>query len=530
MRKLIIYILAFLLLKSLSYTQQQQQPESQSKPLELPNYIIQGKGQVNVQSGIKQFPEQIINLSKTELDSINSLQKEQSFLLPPKTLPTRIFEPIYPIGYVRAEAGMFFTPSIEGGYKINLDRYRIFGNAGIDLSNGHITNSNYFKTFIRLNSEYIAPDKFWIFGGSKTTTNLNFNTRSYRLYASKSAPERTLSEFGVGVRSDGLYQGFDFSTGGNYNLSILNQNTSSSNSNVLAFLKAQNNWSNFRLGGNVSIDLNGYNGNWSSLFQVNAISKYLVDKFIFSGEAGLQFGNASANSSLFNFLVNLDCIYHLNDDISLKGIFKNNMENNNFRSFITQNPYLSDTLKIDFSRNTELKVIGYYHPSEEFYFSLGLQYQLLTRTPFFVNADTGSFIVKYQDANKLNFVLDGYYNLNKYDNFIYNATLTLANLTGGNTIPYSVPAMVNIGYIRKWTQEFETTVNLGYIGTRYADTDNKIVLSGYLDMNLNLDYKFNEKFSIFGKIQNMTNSSIYIWNGYRERDLYLALGLQYKFY
>ena len=92
-----------------------QETSKATQPLELPNFIIEGKEQINVRAGIKQMPEKSSALNQTDLDSLNSLEKQQSLLLPPKSFPDQILSYKYDRGYLSAEFGRFTTPSIIGG-------------------------------------------------------------------------------------------------------------------------------------------------------------------------------------------------------------------------------------------------------------------------------------------------------------------------------------------------------------------------------------------------------------------------------
>ena len=184
-----------------------EQAEQHAKPVELQTFIIEGKEVLNVPSGIKQFPARTQALMKTELDTLNSLVKMQSTILPTKPLPTTYFSRPAHSGFLGAEIGLYMSPKINAGYAMTVDGYNLFANAGLENSNGSTTNADYTDAFIRISSDYTAPDKFVFFGGSRTRVNLEFRSLNYNLYGLAGAPHRNTNNFSAGVESKGSPDG-----------------------------------------------------------------------------------------------------------------------------------------------------------------------------------------------------------------------------------------------------------------------------------------------------------------------------------
>ncbi len=502
--------------------------ESQAKPLELPNYVIEGKGQINVQSGIKQFSDKINKLTQSELDSINSLQKEQTILLPPKVLPLKIMSIFKSDGFIRAGIGTYLTPNAEFGYDFGIDRYNLFANAGIDASQGHIDNSGYFRTFAKINSEYIAPDKFFIFGGSKTTTKFDLGYDKFKLYAISSAPERTSFNFDLNINSTGSYDGFDFSTGGGYRILSLGGNSAKTDNNIKVYLDLKNNWKDFLIGGRLNLDFHSLNGIGMNFMEFLLNGKYFKDNLSFFGEGGFQFASGSANATLANFLFDIRAELKQDNYFSYKASIKNYMSQNNYISAYSANPYLSDSLFFDFGRNLDLKVNAYYRPDEYYNFSAGLLYSFGTRTPYYSNADTSTFVIMYANTNRMALFSEGEIHLSKSDLLIYNFQYSLWSLSG-YTLPYDIPLKLNISYNRIWYETLSSSISLTYVSPRYADDKNITELESFVDLSLFIEYKLNSKFDVFIKMNNLLNQNIYIWNNYKERDIFLSAGILLKF-
>jgi hypothetical protein len=265
-----------------------------------------------------------------------------------------------------------------------------------------------------------------------------------------------------------------------------------------------------------------------SYFEISANGNYYLDKFIFTGDVGVQFANTTSGAALFNFLVNLDAKYMLNEDFSFKGNFKNTMENSNFQAYYAINPYISDTTYFDFPILTELAAQMNYHPDDNLLFAFGLAFGLKHRNPYFENADTSTFILQYGNSMNFGIFSEGNWQFSNVGNLIYHFRANM-NYIKDKILPYSVPVQLTAIYQRKWTDEFGSSIGLNYVASRYADLDNTIELPDYFDLFLRADYKLNKKFNIFIKVNNMLNENIYIWRGYREKGLFFGAGLLYRF-
>ena len=92
MKKILILILNLLLCSNLYSQENNEKIEAgnSSQPLELPNFIIEGKVQLDIKSGSKDFPDKPLPLGQNQLDSMNTLEKQQLILLPSEPLPDKI--------------------------------------------------------------------------------------------------------------------------------------------------------------------------------------------------------------------------------------------------------------------------------------------------------------------------------------------------------------------------------------------------------------------------------------------------------
>jgi outer membrane cobalamin receptor len=118
------------------------------------------------------------------------------------------------------------------------------------------------------------------------------------------------------------------------------------------------------------------------------------------------------------------------------------------------------------------------------------------------------------------------------DNDNINANITIESTaldSNDKEAPYSIPFRLGLNYRRSWLDNFGTQIGLNYIGKRFADIDNKEELPGYLDLGLRADYSMSDALTVYGKLSNLLNSEVYIWQGYKERGLFVSAGILWKF-
>jgi len=256
------------------------QNKETTTPLELPAFIIEGIEQLNVKSGMKQVATRPQALTIKELDSLNTYDKQAPALLAADKLPEHFVTNKHHRGFAAASYGVYNTPNVEAGYGFNVENFDIFTQAGFVYSGGDEKNSNYNKIYLDVNSDYIADEKFFIFGGSRTKTGFVLSTQNYNFYGydANKYPQkdidnyydRNLNKFKFSVVSEGAYESILFNIGGDLNLLKVNNDALASkyttgsginNNYVRGFLEVKNYWQNFLVGGDIFLDFEKAAGN-----------------------------------------------------------------------------------------------------------------------------------------------------------------------------------------------------------------------------------------------------------------------------
>ncbi len=524
-----IIILVFLMICSAVASAQQ---PSSPPPLELPDIVISGKEKIDIPAGTKQMPEKPKPLSKKELDSLNTLEKQPALLLSLGNLHDNLPKKEFARGYVRGEFGQYISPIITAGYGTEFGGYKLSALAGYASSSGHVDNAAFSTINAHLNADYIAPDKFVFFGGSKTETTLDFARKSYNLYALPSAPERTTTDFSATIGVSGDYNGFGYSASGGWTgLGLTSSNRTLSDNALSGKVSVQQKWNDAVVGARVLLDFHTFDGRAVNFMEAGGFGEYILNNWTLSGLLGLQTANTSADITQGGVHVSGKAEYRLSPLFTFRGEVTSGLGNNSFRDMILRNPYISDSAEINFTRTHILTRAGVtYHPTEAFGLTTGVEYKISSNTPLLLSGSAGTFIPFYAEVSQIQIFSELLWNITPKDNLTSNLAITSASLTEQTSasVPY-LPALLLTGQWRRiWSEQFGTQITVQYTGTRQADTAKTRELSGFAMLSLRGEYKLTPQARVYLRLENLLNSSVFLWDAYKERGIFSALGIEWQ--
>ncbi|MBX3043424.1 MAG: hypothetical protein KIT33_05325 [Candidatus Kapabacteria bacterium] len=535
MRIFLIIILFFSALMPVIAQESQQKPTS-AEPLDLPNFIIQGTLQLNVNSGVKQNPERPRPLSKSELDSLNSLEKQSSQSLPVEPLRITTVERSLKDGFVKAQFGRFATGQIDVGFGGELGGYDLYGQAGYEFSDGHLTNADFSKFGAKLTSDYIAPAKFFIFGGSRTRTEVEFKHHDYNLFANPIGLNRNINNFSAIVDVDGNYRGIKFETGMGFNgFQVVTDNFRNADNNIFGFLKIHSFWNNFQVAGNVLLDLHTLRGQSTNFMQADGSISIFNDVFSLTGNGGLQWATNSNGVDRGGLLIEGKAEYRMNKLFTVRADIRSGLENKSFRDMAYENPYISNMADLDFAYDImNLGAYLIFHPNEKIGFSAGMRVRSTDRYPVFSPDEVyfpGSFNISYEGISFVRSMFETYWYFTSQDKLTANLTATQSSLNDftDSSIPYIPDFQISLDYNRNWFKGFGTNFGIDYIGERFADLQNTVKLDSYINVRIEGNYLIYDGLRLFLRLDNLLNSDIYVWEGYRERNVFISFGVMWQF-
>ncbi len=510
---------------------QQKAQTTKDDPVELATIVIQGTEAVDIPGGTKQPPRKTLALTRDRLDSLNTLEKHTAIRLPFVALPTTSLEKPITKGYVKGELGQFLTPLLDAGYGFALGGYRLEANGGLEASNGHVNNADFANFNFSLDAEYVAPEKFIFFGGSKTQSFIRFSRDAHNLYAVPSAVHRSLTDFSAGVRTDGSYNGYTYSLGGDWNAGSLAQSNNDAVNNALhGFIDATKRFDDLVVGAEANLQFHTLRGNGLNMMDFLANANYVQETYKVRAKAGLQ-SYTNANGATFGAMkVIADGEYFLNGDFTLGAFIRSGLLENSFIRMMRINPYISNSAEIEYAReNIAVGARLWYHPLEKIGIMMKGTVASIGNYAVWQGNQQASFALRYADVMLIEAEAEVVYTYDEYNTFNANVQTRSIKTAKESTLSYILPFQTSIRWNRTWNNEIGTQLTASYMGTRSTGSNNVPQLSGYIDLSLRATYSFNSVLQGYIRVDNITNSTIFVWEGYKERGIFFAVGVLCNF-
>lgn len=512
----------------------QQQPASQppNSPIELPEFLVTGKELINVGAGAKSTPQRPPLLSATRLDSLNPTEKQPIPALPSRPLPQyRRSSVVWP-GYLQAEIGNYITPNVLAGYSFVAGGYRLDFSGDLQASDGWADNTQYFTTGVKVVSTYIAPDKFIFFGGSTTQADVGVRHRSYKLFALQDAPERTHTSMDLGVGVDGKYEDVRYQAKASWaSQSLSTSSMRDVSDNVFrGSLRAEQQWKSADVGVMVDMRLQTYAEDAYPFVEAGAYGRWVAKTLRIAGGAGLQWATASTGVDRFGLAVGGQADLFIGPDLTVTASVRSGMRSVAFRDLVMMNPYIDDSVPLDAAYDiVDLRGTVTFHPSVRTTISAGVRMKQTDREPVWVPGQSGVFTVDYRTVSMVEINADARFIVSPRDIVVADIRMTSASVSEASAQPYLPSLRASADYERIWLDAFRTSVGVVYLGQRWADLANTVALSGYADLRLNASYAISTSFDLHARAENLLGSTVILWEGYRERGIFVTVGCTWKF-
>jgi len=504
--------------------------QAPNQPIEFPEFIVTGKERVNVPGGTKNIPARPPVLGKAQLDSLNAVEKAAPPVLPPAMLPMPVRPSVSRPGYVSAQLGQYTTPDVQAGYSTVLGGYRLDAAAGIEASNGHVTNAAYHKAHASVLSTFVAPEQFVFFGGSTTETELGIASRAYRFFGDSAAAERTVFAFRGGLEVEGAYEGLAYRAQAGYRRTgITTGGRDAADAVIHGLVDVEKRLNQYDIGGTVSVDLRSYAGVSYPFVEGKGRARYVAPSASFTVEAGLQAATSTNNIGRGGLLLAGRADVELGPEFTAIATVRSGLRAIVFSDMLTANPYVGDSVTLDATYDVvNLAGTLMWHPTTRLSGSVGLQLRVTDRDAVWVPLADGAFGLLYQNTTTIEIPTELRWLATPHDVVRAQLSIISASMSNSAVVPYVPSARASAWYDRSWTPDLRTALGVVYVGQRYADVDNKRVLSGYIDVRLRADYDIAERFTLTARVNNLLGADILLWDGYRERGIFVSAGCTWK--
>jgi hypothetical protein len=534
--QILVAALLSLLTSAIVQAQNPAQPQPNA-PLELPDFLVTGKAVVDVAAGAKHLPTKPPTFSLSELDSLNPTEKLPPPLAARRPLPlfSRV-DALVP-GYIAIDAGAYLTPSVLAGYSTRSGGYTLDMSGGLEHSQGWVDGSDYTTAQARLNTSYVAPDKFLFFGKGLTETDLRVRNQSYTLYGDSAMLGRSSLALSAAVTTEAKID--SISVVGSFGWSRLGLQTSSNE--LLAGGAATDNalnanisatWLGSRIQSAVNADLRmqSLNGDSYSFFEFGYGLRLQMSDWSISASVAPQIASSSDAQDRFGLAVRAVAETAPWHHSVFRAEVRSGMRSTSYAELVRTNPYVLDSAVIDHAYDLfAARASLHYTPSMNTSLVGSLELRSTARELVWQDAAGGRFRPSYQSVTSFRAGLEGAVSLSPRDILMGEANITSAVTDSSGQQTYVPLVQATVGYERMWLPNLRSMISLLYVGQRWTDVANTRSVDGFIDLRASLSYAVNQTLDVQLIGENLVNSSVFLWNNYRGRGIFVSAGLLWKF-
>ncbi len=452
-------------------------------------------------------------------------------------------------GKILAGFGAYTTPFIEGWFGKNYDEGGILFHAQYLTSDGHVANANHQKAGIDLSGDYSVPTAFGLIGGDQLNGGVSFLGRTYRAYGSVvPAQARSVNDVRMNVGISGKTGDENiFSQGISYSGNIfgrgysVHDSSTAGESEVGISGNASAQYENYQLFGNVEYVASTMTSvltpssaapHAPQWFALRVTGRTMLVPSLQASARIQQFfyrGNFSGGSG--RFYPQIELRYFLNDQTTLFAGVSPTVERTTLRSLFGVNPYITNAVSIEpndvrFAINGGAEV----QLNDRLRGVASLSYKLVRHyTSFLENSAARTWAVVYVPSVHLTTLdMQAGYRISDQNSLTASVTLTSgAAKDSSNMLPY-LPAL-RAGGVYRHNFNFGIAVEgyAEYISKQWNDFARTRSNAGYVSAGGRAEYAVHRDVRIFMQVSNLFDQHYYVWDGYLERTLYVALGLTY---
>lgn len=329
----------------------------------------------------------------------------------------------------------------------------------------------------------------------------------------------------------------------------------SSNENIQLVLTAD------YLNGNFNRNFEGSNGIDYGYLLAGATPSFELkkDDVTLKLGASIFYGrDTKANDGNLYIYPQITASYRLIDEyVTIYGGIEGGLEQNSYRAFVDENPFVSPTLTI---RPTDMQYDAYAGIKGKFLPNLGYHFKgsytaARDRALFLSNPmDTTGDSFGYKYGNSFGIVYDHVKTFSGFGELSVDINRDFTLGINAEVMKYTLSEEEeawNLPKIRgsffmdyQINEQWYAGANLFYMGEREDmfsknqllspndptyEAPQQITLDSYFDVNFNVGYRFNKQLSAFVKVNNLTSNTYARWMDYQVQGLQILGGAIYKF-
>ena len=513
-----------------------QDDKSKNPNVELPDFVITGSDVVSIRHAEKIKPDFVSTITNDFILPVHSPEElGLKQLSNPLKEDLKLLDSTYfSKGSIKAEAGIYTLPGGELSYNYPFKNGILNANVGGSHQRAYVDNSDRFYFYGGAGLQYLIPIKNDVLPGTKFHLNGDYNSYSYKLFASNDPKEKRSKNEGnyyLGIKNI-LWKNFIF------DLHLTDQFTSLIEDNL-----TENLISTFGMGLLQFSDFSiGVKSNYKKQFlTTDTLGKVNSDYYFIRPSVSFEILNSVKIKLGYTITGSVGAKYNqpyasfglkLSKNIILIGEYAPQGEFMTSGMFLRQNDYFNAIgfQSMFYKKSTYFDVAVKYEYGKYYQLDAGLRYFKSGNLPYFESSTvSGQFDIATADANEFNAYFNALYHTGP--NGVLYGSIDYYRLRDntGNKIPYFPWLKADVTYGYEFTKGLLGELSALFCSDRYVDISNTKKLNSYFDVGFKLTYRLNKNFILNLKAINLLDRNIYYWDNYMQKPVDLLLGFNYMF-
>ncbi len=250
---------------------------------------------------------------------------------------------------------------------------------------------------------------------------------------------------------------------------------------------------------------------------------FAIQQFLYRGNLG------ASNGRLYP---NIELRYSFTEQTSVYSGFAPTVERNTLSSIIKQNRYINfnapivpSDIRVNFYAGMEIT------PVDEITTTAKFTYKHINNYPTFYDKNSAKVweVLYLSDVRSTKVDVSALYRLNQKQNVTaYVSTQVVKQKDSSVSLPYIPKYTVGTVYHHFFDVGLHVEAFAEYNSSRFTNFTNSHYNAGYLYTGVKADLELFKHFRGVAEVNNLINQHYFVWNGYRERSVFLLLGVSYN--
>lgn len=526
------FLLTALILAAARLTAQQATTTS-GEPIDFMTIVVEGKATLHLpKSLLKESPRLPLPYRRTELDSINPLEKVPLFRSEPAEYPRFILPTTEKTSAIIASAGLYGFASLHAMHLNQLSQYTLNLEGIVDRGGAYLPNADYLRTRFHAVARTAASDPAQIYP-TVGNIDLSLETRSYKLFAVPAAPIRSARLVSLSSSHQDQYNESP------YHLNVVITNAHLRHADTVTAdeteLHAQlrggfAGFNRIPLTFDADASIRNYRGHALHFHTLSARGRYADSTFAFQAQLGTQVATTSLQTIEFSPVVDLRAEWQANSLLRLTANLGSQMEPVRFSELLVACPYIADTAVIRVNHIAyRLGFGGTLTPTPQIRAQIELQTLSYSEGLLMVSLADGTFAPQYATQLVHTLRMRGWFTVDNASYITADIYITDAQLTNGGRVPYRPLFQTSVEYGRTISDRLIASARLGYVSARRTSIVVNEQLASYVVLAGSVEYGLSYTIAVRATFDNLISSTIELWRGYRERGSFVAIGAVVRF-